>query len=302
MPLMTVRLWFVGVIAITAGLSPGVVRAQSAAPADAVLICEGEVRGSGSLLVTDADGQTLARLYLSCSPHRPRSTEARLSVPSDGVSWTASVTARAAAGEQSCEGEGETFPIRVRCETADGAVVLRAPVRDAPSAEECQVEPLDLAILPSISGTPAAGGTSTNRMALRVLMAAAVPADDGTADAVRAVVREVIACANAGDFPRLFALLSDAYLARYLVATPLESDALQFLEMEPEPLAHDDQAAIIAIEDVRRLPDGRVIATVTHEAGSVHQSVLVVFVEEHGRWRLDAEAPLDPADTPTPAP
>jgi len=131
--------------------------AQSATPKlTAVLVCEAGTAGSAQLNLTSSGTDDTARLSLSCSASRPVSTEVALTLPEDGLSWSASVTARMDDERETCEGQGARLPVIVRCEVAGVAVILRAPNRDLPGTVECQGEARSLAALREVAGTPVA--------------------------------------------------------------------------------------------------------------------------------------------------
>ena len=116
------------------------------------------------------------------------------------------------------------------------------------------------------------------------------------------MIRALVACGNAGDFPRLYALLSDAYLINDILGSePLEEDAWQFLDGPPEPLLWDQQTEILSIDDIRVRVDGRVVATVTLDRASDQSGptvTIAIFVKVGDRWLLDGEAA--PVTDPTP--
>jgi len=128
------------------------------------------------------------------------------------------------------------------------------------------------------------------------------PADQITVAEIEAAIRALVACGNAGDFPRLYALLSDAYLINDILGLePLEEDAWQFLDWPPEPLLWDQQTEILSIDDVRVLDDGRVAATVTlNRAGTQSEPsvTIAIFLKVGDRWLLDGESA--PVTDPTP--
>jgi hypothetical protein len=83
------------------------------------------------------------------------------------------------------------------------------------------------------------------------------PADAAVTEAVVATVHEVFACANAGDFLRVYALFTDDYLRGFLAGTPLSDEVIAFFTASPVPLPESEQRIIVRIGDVQFLPDGR---------------------------------------------
>ena len=118
---------------------------------------------------------------------------------------------------------------------------------------------------------------------------AGLPADAATADAVAATARVALACLNAGDFPRLFALFSDHYLWGVWggFAGPDAPEAVVAAGVRglatPVPRPVEQQIALIMVDDVRVLPDGRVLATVVTSAGSAR----VTFVRVGERYLIE---------------
>jgi hypothetical protein len=106
------------------------------------------------------------------------------------------------------------------------------------------------------------------------------PADTATIEAVTQVVSEQVACANAGDVPRLTALMSDGFLSQWLGG--LSELAISDLAT-PRPLTPAQQSTLIAVEDVRMLPDGRVSAIVLTDTGTSQR----IFDGTDGRYLVD---------------
>ena len=145
-----------------------------------------------------------------------------------------------------------------------------------------------------VSGTPVAtpapptGGSSV---------------DAETTERVTAAAREFLACYNAGDLARLFALYSDDYLFAIWggLGEPDASEANvaeQLRQLETtQPLPEEQQISLESVADVRMLSDGRVVATVTNS----RKRSLAVFVKVGDRYLVDwAYALLPVAGTPTP--
>ena len=220
------------------------------------------------------------------------------------------------------------------------AVVAQDEDQDAqrvPAPEECQVEPRpvdELVALLGPAGTPAAGdaaeagatGDSEETAAGTAEAGAEVsagegvtlpvplgePADAETAEAINATARELLACLNAGDLPRVSALFTDAAVGPTLGPAPADPSGL---EREPEPLESEARTRLIAITDESLLDDGRAAAFVVlndplNRPGGP-ETYLLVFAEEEGRWLIDglidfSVVPDPPPGTPaaeaTPAP
>ncbi len=129
------------------------------------------------------------------------------------------------------------------------------------------------------------------------------PADAATVDLVTATAREGVACLNAGDFSRLFSLYSDQYLLAVwggVDGPDLSDDAIaariQALS-SPVPQPKDEQLVLIAVEDVRILPDGHVLATVINNRGGSRTN----FVKVGDRYLIDWAYALPNEGTPVPS-
>lgn len=146
------------------------------------------------------------------------------------------------------------------------------------SPERCTVEPRTMPelerLLAAATPGPAAGRP-----------AAGEPIDPAseTAQAVQATIAELIACLNAGDRMRAYALYTDAYLATILQPEDLPAVAT------PQPADDDERTRIVAIE-LHALPGDRVLATVTLDPAliPVQKIFEFVLVEIDGHWRIDA--------------
>jgi hypothetical protein len=173
---------------------------------------------------------------------------------------------------------------------------------------ECRVEPRAiplyeaLALLPT--GTPS---PDDDRRDPTATIPAGPPADATTVAAATATMREYIACQNAGDYRRQFALVTDEYLRGFfsLVAEvaiglrmPPALAVLTFTAGEPLPRAEQVRITIEAIEDVRVLPDGRVAAAVVFRDPTREPEIstdVAIFEQVKGRWLLDGGLDLPTA-------
>ena len=180
-------------------------------------------------------------------------------------------------------------------------------LRDAPDPAECIVAPRDVTSLAALAATP---GPARSSSVAEIPVSGATPAlpegtpaDLGTIGEVRATLRQVIACSNSRDTLRRMALFSDGNLRaafpdgptaafRDLVATP------------PVALPVVSRIAIVSYGDVRMLPDGRAVTSVTLDNPSSHshdltitqdpsagtrQVAVVYLVREGDRWAVDEE-------------
>jgi hypothetical protein len=161
------------------------------------------------------------------------------------------------------------------------------PARDAPPPALCRAAPRSLAELNGLSATPATVAAPAIPRP-RDVVPQGRPADPATVAGVTATVRELVACFNAGELLRAYGLYTDPYLHRLLKRqdpmTLLAYDALA--TPMPEPPA--SSAAILAIRDVRLLPDGTAGATVTIQYAVVPmpKTFFIVFARAGGRWLI----------------
>jgi hypothetical protein len=127
------------------------------------------------------------------------------------------------------------------------------------------------------------------------------PASAQTVAAVTLVAREVIAAFNAGAPLRAFVHFSDDHFRRQ---GPLTPEELEVLKAPVRPLPPQEQETVVAVRDVRLLPDGRVSAIlVSHYPTVGETSKVLVFARTGDRWQIDAviESPPAPVTGPPPA-
>lgn len=167
-----------------------------------------------------------------------------------------------------------------------------------------EIEPRDAAFFETVAGTPeasanegisdqdAAGGTPTP-----FAMPEGEMADEATVAAVSELYQQLIACLNAGDFLRAYALYTDDYLVRNL-----SEEAITRLQATPVPTDESTQSEFGGLLDARLLEDGRVAALVTI-ANPRSGDVLIhaLLREEDGRLRIDDEAVVESEVAATPA-
>ena len=84
---------------------------------------------------------------------------------------------------------------------------------------------------------------------------AVAPADNDTVEAVTATYRELVACLNAGDFVRVYALYTDDYLRRHFA-----EGARQLENFQATPMPEDERIGLISVASVQLLDDDRVVA------------------------------------------
>jgi len=130
------------------------------------------------------------------------------------------------------------------------------------------------------------------------------PVDDSTATAISATIAESIACRNAGDFRRAYALFTDRFIAHLLGAPDtLDPDLLARLAGPPTPVAGGDRLAVGDVARIERLADGRVGAIVVTQNREEVFADYLYLVEANGRWQIDEVVALSrkPRASATPA-
>jgi hypothetical protein len=172
---------------------------------------------------------------------------------------------------------------------------------------ECTVEPRPAAFFEQFIGTP----TAAQQEAMAGMEAATPdpafqmqgePADEATVSGVLETVWQLGACINAGDFwGRYAALFTEDYFRREFERFgPIPEEERAFMAATPQPLPAEFQVALLAVVDVRILPDGRVAGLFDIEdpfAGTPGPSRFYwEFVQEDGRWLIDEQTMLGPVE------
>ena len=172
---------------------------------------------------------------------------------------------------------------------------------DFPAAAECTVEPRSAdelrALFREAAATPVAA--SPDASPTPAVPPPGDPADAQTVAEINATWRQFIACINAGDLARVFAILSDDKVRGDFVidvaSGASEDDLIAYLTATPVPLPPDQSAPFFPYEDVRVLDDGRVAVIGPGEMG---QAEVLIFVQEGDRWLVDHQFDLTQSGTP----
>ncbi|MCC6792589.1 MAG: hypothetical protein IT336_12940 [Thermomicrobiales bacterium] len=165
--------------------------------------------------------------------------------------------------------------------------------------ERCTVEPLTEEELVDIvaaadpnSATPT--WTGGNSLAL---------ADDGR-NAIVATITMSIACANANDPLRAYALFTDRYLQTRFTGAGADDlgHLLAALTRPSNPAADADMLTLISMDQFLEWEDGRVsVVVVTANADLIFTDTLYL-VERDGQWLIDEAIASNPAVPATPVP
>ncbi|HEX2281636.1 MAG TPA: hypothetical protein VHG52_07730, partial [Thermomicrobiales bacterium] len=116
----------------------------------------------------------------------------------------------------------------------------------APDPSECVIEPTPVEEIGAILGTPVA---ETGDSATPFVPPVGAPTDAETSAEVVATLRQVFACANAGDPLRVSSLFTDDFVRGFFGSVPREN-LLDFLAIPPQPLLEDQKRIIIRFGEV----------------------------------------------------
>ena len=168
--------------------------------------------------------------------------------------------------------------------TAQTATPAAYPV--APDPSECVIEPIPIEEIVRILGTPLAepGGSP-----VPFVIPPGKPADAETSADVVATLRQVFACANAGDPLRIASLYTDDFVRDFFGGVPIE-DLLQFLAIPPQPLPEAQKRLIIRFGQVQLLPNGRagvVIVLDEPDDPRTEEPDFAILERIEGRWLVD---------------
>jgi hypothetical protein len=156
-----------------------------------------------------------------------------------------------------------------------------------PEASECVVAPLAVAEVGDLLATPAAESSPATPEAFA--MPSGEPADAETAAAVVATLRQVFACANAGDPLRFTSLFTDDFIREFYAGVPPDQ-VLGFLSGEPQPLPAEQRRVILDVGEVEVLEDGRagvVIVLDEPDDPRTEEPDYAILEEVDGRWLVD---------------
>lgn len=171
--------------------------------------------------------------------------------------------------------------LRITSQTSDSSVcaVTGRPIDDFIAAGTMEGE-----ITSMLRGTPVATPTPP---------VSTIQADPDVVAAVTATMAEVVACANTGSLQRVAALFTDSYFYRFFGGIQ-EADVQRLAT--PTPLTPDQQQALVSVDEVFVLEDGRVSAVT--QVNDVR--ALTIFAREGERYLIDYSYTLSEPATPAP--
>ena len=169
---------------------------------------------------------------------------------------------------------------------------------------ECQVEPRAVEELEQLIGTAGEGEEATPEAAQAGSMEGE-DADEATVEAVTQTYRELVACLNACEFLRVYALYTDDYLRRTLADSGMD---LAQLQATPAP-DQRETTALVGVSEVRQLAGGQITARVETTSSPEGVATVIQGVLEQVEDRLliadetvaDAAAATPQAAGATPA-
>jgi plastocyanin len=167
-------------------------------------------------------------------------------------------------------------------------------------ASACQVEPRAIEDLARLVGTPAAEGGEATPDVTEVDRRTGEPeeearnieaaADEATTEAVTATYRELVACLNAGDYLRIYALYSDDYVRRLLTEGGQDLENLQ-----ATPAPEEERTGLVSVSSVQWLDDDHLAARVETFNPTAGGTVTIdaILVPEGDRYLIDDETVVD---------
>jgi hypothetical protein len=165
-----------------------------------------------------------------------------------------------------------------------------------PRHDDCQVAPRALPLLASTPG--AAAATAVPIGEAEASPTAFVPPDGAAADEatvveVTATVREALACRNAGDFGRAYALFSDRMMRQLFGGEEtIDPEIAAALDGSPHRVPRGERLALISVSDVRQRGDGSIGAVVETQGESGTYRDYLSFVKVNDRWLIDSVVTL----------
>ena len=191
--------------------------------------------------------------------------------------------------------------------TAHAQEATPAATLGAPDPTECTIEPRPMAFFEQFIGTPTAEQEAAMAAMAEATPAAGFqmpegePADEDTVANVMETVWQLGACINAGDFGRYAAVFTEDYFQREFARFgPIPEEELAFLSATPEAMPEENAVALLAVVDIRALPDGRVARLFDVQDPFAQppgpSRFYWEFVQEDGRWLIDEQIMLGPVE------
>lgn len=173
--------------------------------------------------------------------------------------------------------------------SSDVSEIHGTAVTDRPAAT-CAREPRSVDELIAIAGVRESAVVISSFEELPDTLPSGAPVEPATADEIRAMLDEFVACILSGEQLRSYAYFSDRFLRD---AGPIDEGYLSTLAGTPTPEPDQTFYAVDDVSRIERLADGRVGAVVTYGGGCERSQpeptcvYYTIFVEERGRWSFD---------------
>ncbi len=171
------------------------------------------------------------------------------------------------------------------------------PAGEVVDPAQCQVEPRAVEDIEQLVGGSAEGAEATPDAAQAGAMEGE-DADEATVEAVTATYRELVACLNAGEYLRVYALYTDNYVRRYFAES---GQTLEQLQATPAP-DQQQATALVGVIDVRQLEGDRVAVRVETADQAAEGTIVIdaILVRQDDRYLIDDETVVDAPQEGTP--
>ena len=189
-----------------------------------------------------------------------------------------------------------------------------------PDPSECVVAPRPVSFFAPLVSELLAATPTARPVVTPVEVEAGEPADEATEAEVVALLRQMIACTNAGDFPRLAALFTEDGAREAVVGgwgvsiqaardasiasgrTPLsDQDILDLITTSGPPVPEESRSTLVDVRDVRELRNGHVVATIVRTLSDGSEiEAFTVFMRDEGQLGAIGETVLTHQGTPVP--
>lgn len=180
-------------------------------------------------------------------------------------------------------------PLVGRAQSEFGAAIM---------PDRCQVEPLTDAELVDIVDAAASPATPVS-----ALDGESEPLPEDLRQPIIDTIVESVACTNANDPMRAFALFTDRYLQTRFTGEGADDlgHLLVAITRESAPAAEIDRLALISIDEFQVWPDGAVSVTVVTGNVDATYTDTLVLVEVDEVWLIDQAITTEPNVPATPS-
>ena len=165
------------------------------------------------------------------------------------------------------------------------------PVGEVIDPAECQIGPRTIEGIDDLIGPAVSDEVAATPSLEEIGPLTGEAADQETIEAVTATYRELVACLNAGEYLRVYALYTDDYVRRNLAE---RGEDLEQLLATPVPRG-EQQTALVSVRDVRLVEGDHVAARVETYDPTVGGTIIIdaILVLAGERYLIDAETVVD---------